>query len=283
MSSRVAGSKKSVEDGLKLGLECVENGSYDKALDAFCTKYQINPEFKSKLDQLKNYKIVLIADDSGSMRAESDANLEGIRTRWDEMHQMCRLLIELYAIFNPEGIDVHFLNQEDPMKGVKTVKDKRLVNTFKQQPAGPTPICNILTKVLNDEIQDPRIIIIATDGEPTTMDGKTSEVRRLRQILANRNASRNFVSIVACTGDDDVLAYLNNWDVAIANLDVVDDFRSERAEVLRAQGDDFQFNYADYVIKLVLGAVDPYFDRLDELTAARREILRQQGCNCTIL
>jgi hypothetical protein len=148
---------------------------------------------------------------------------------------------------------------------------------------GGTPTCEVLQRILNDEIFDPRIIIIATDGEAIARDG-SSDMPRLRQVLVDRNADKNFVSIVACTGDDAVLDVLNRLDVQIRNLDVVDDYRSERAEVLTAQGYDFPFNYRDYVIKLVLGAVDPYFDKLDEMTAARRaELKRASSCNCTIL
>ncbi len=40
-------------------------------------------------------------------------------------------------------------------------------------------------------------------------------------------------------------SYLNNWDKKIPNLDVADDYRSERQEIHQAQGKDFPFSFGD--------------------------------------
>jgi type IV secretory pathway VirB6-like protein len=40
-------------------------------------------------------------------------------------------------------------------------------------------------------------------------------------------------------------SYLNNWDKKIPNLDVADDYRSERQEILQVQGKDFPFSFGD--------------------------------------
>ena len=40
-------------------------------------------------------------------------------------------------------------------------------------------------------------------------------------------------------------SYLNNWDKKISNLDVADDYRSERSEIHKAQGKDFPFSFGD--------------------------------------
>lgn len=39
--------------------------------------------------------------------------------------------------------------------------------------------------------------------------------------------------------------YLNDWDKRIPNLDVADDYRSERQEILKAQGKNFPFSFGD--------------------------------------
>ena len=44
-------------------------------------------------------------------------------------------------------------------------------------------------------------------------------------------------------------------DDSIENIDVVDDYISERAQVLMIQGNSFAFNTGDYVVKTLLGAV----------------------------
>jgi hypothetical protein len=68
------------------------------------------------------------------------------------------------------------------------------------------------------------------------------------------------------------VAYLNDVDRDVPNVDVSDDFSSEKKEILRAQGSNFHFTYGDYVVKALLGSVDPYFDQLDA----------QPGC-CSIV
>jgi hypothetical protein len=40
-------------------------------------------------------------------------------------------------------------------------------------------------------------------------------------------------------------SYLNEWDKKIPNLDVADDYRSEREEIHKAQGKDFPFSFGD--------------------------------------
>lgn len=41
--------------------------------------------------------------------------------------------------------------------------------------------------------------------------------------------------------------YLNRLDKKVKNLDVVDDFRNEKAEVRKARGLNYSFSYGDYV------------------------------------
>ncbi|CAF4036771.1 unnamed protein product [Rotaria sp. Silwood1] len=60
------------------------------------------------------------------------------------------------------------------------------------------------------------------------------------------------------------MSYLNDWDKVIPNLDVVDDYRSEKEEILACQGKSFPFSYGDYVVKILMGGIDSWFDEWDE-------------------
>lgn len=51
------------------------------------------------------------------------------------------------------------------------------------------------------------------------------------------------------------------------NVDVVDDYASERAEVRKKKGQNHPFSMGDYVCKLLLGAVDPQLDKSDEINS----------------
>lgn len=41
------------------------------------------------------------------------------------------------------------------------------------------------------------------------------------------------------------MEYLNNWDRNIPNLDVVDDYKSEKKQIRDCQGKDFPFSFGD--------------------------------------
>ena len=45
--------------------------------------------------------------------------------------------------------------------------------------------------------------------------------------------------------DDECMEYLNDWDKRIDNLDVVDDYRTEKKQILDCQGRDFPFSFGD--------------------------------------
>ena len=85
-------------------------------------------------------------------------------------------------------------------------------------------------------------------------------------------------------------SYLNHWDKQIPHLDVADDYRSERHQILKMQGKDFPFSFGDvcssknffsrdrilvfvflskYVVKVLMGSVDEWFDTLDERRVSR--------------
>jgi hypothetical protein len=81
-----------------------------------------------------------------------------------------------------------------------------------------------------------------------------------------RNA-KTFTTIVSCTDDDQTMEYLNNWDLTIPRLDVIDDFRNEKLEILRSQGSNFKFSFGDYIVKSLIGSIDPEMDNMDERRA----------------
>jgi hypothetical protein len=58
--------------------------------------------------------------------------------------------------------------------------------------------------------------------------------------------------------------YLNKWDRKIPRLDVVDDYKNERIEILQSKGHNYRFSYGDYIVKILIGSLDPQLDNLDE-------------------
>lgn len=262
------------------------------------TKYDINYDFAFRLRAIEGFEVVMILDDSSSMYTPSidrnQANLSPfsqLPTRWDELKHVVSIVVDLASTLDPDGIDIYFLNRP----ALLHVSDSSQLNeTFSRLPNGPTPITRVLHEVLNikrPQIHDRKLLIlIATDGLPTDDNGQ-NDLKRLEKVLRTErypSMERIYITFIACTNDLQSVGYLNRFDKAIPNIDVLDDYQSERAEILAVQGKNFPFSYGDYVVKILMGSIDRWFDKLDEkkikLTNidAQRQNNFTRDKNCTI-
>jgi hypothetical protein len=57
---------------------------------------------------------------------------------------------------------------------------------------------------------------------------------------------------------------LNRWDVKIPNLDVTDDYTSEKDQIKKIKGKKYRFSFGDYVVKSMVGSIDAKLDQMDE-------------------
>lgn len=231
-----------------------------------CAQHEVSQQFAQYLRRLIDYKVVLICDDSGSMRERTDHN----ETRWDELRRFVRTVFAACAPMQNSPLDVYFLNRP----GALGVRDMEQIEAaFVAPPKGWTPIVPALRLALAqplDATYAGRLFIVCTDGEPTNESGKV-DTRQLRQVLELERGARDYVTFLACTDDEQAIGYLNRWDVEIKQVDVCDDYHSERKEVLAAQGAQFHFSFADYVVKVLMGAVVPELDQLDEKRPMRQQ------------
>ena len=249
----------------------MDTGRYinEAELNDICAYHEINPMFLNYLIKMVNYKIVIIGDDSGSMNRLTNLG----DTRWDELCKFIHTVFSLTKFVENNPIDIYFLNRPSILN-VKRMEDISMA--FENRPKGYTPIVPVLKNILNQPLGDyeGRIIIIATDGEPTDEYNKVN-IEQLKNTLTFERSGADYITFLACTDDKDCLKYLNKWDKEIINVDVVDDFISEREEVLLAQGEDFRFTYADYVVKIVMGCVIHELDILDENLHVKKETPRR--------
>ncbi|CAF2364225.1 unnamed protein product [Rotaria sp. Silwood2] len=270
-----------------------------KKFENIIRKYNINYDFAYRLRALEGFEIVMIIDDSTSMRTpiidydqEYISSFNQLPTRWDELKHIVSIIVDLAGTLDPVGIDIYFLNRQ-PLLHV--IDSSQLHETFSRLPNGPTPITRVLNYILNlkrSHIYERKLLIlIATDGLPTDDNGQ-NDLNSLEKVLLYErypSIDRMYVTFIACTNDLQTVTCLNNFDKNIPYVDVLDDYQSERMEVLNVQGKHFPFSYGDYVVKLLLGSIDPWFDYLDEKKVKLTSLGRNQQenssthkINCTI-
>lgn len=230
------------------------------------SRYEIKYEYCQKLRQLEGFEIVFLCDDSGSMTQIIDDDGDPFskkKTRWDELKHTVSIIMELATVLDKDGIDLYFLNRP-PVYNVFSIEQVHSV--FQFLPNGYTPLTQAIDRIFKEKesvIKEGKLLlIIATDGEPTDHMGN-STIEQFIKRLTNR-PKNVFVSIMACTDNDESMKYLNNLDKITDGIDVNDDYRSELKEIQEAQGMDYRFSYGDYVVKSLLGSIDPTIGNQDQ-------------------
>jgi hypothetical protein len=68
-------------------------------------KYEIQEELGQRLRALQDYEIILLCDDSGSMKTTVD---NSARTQWDELRDFVKIILEIGTIVDSTGVDIYF-------------------------------------------------------------------------------------------------------------------------------------------------------------------------------
>ena len=240
-------------------------------LQALAGQHEIRSDWVMKLRQLESFDIVVLCDDSGSMSTVSMGGGGGgprpqnpyapLPTRWTELQSTLSILLQLCSALNP-SIDVYFLNRP-PILGVSD--PNQVAVAFQSPPSGFTPLSKAFRYIMGAKqavlAEKKLLLLIFTDGQPTDDHGRT-DIRTFLNDLASKPPTV-FVSLIACTDDDQAVEWMNEADEHIPNVDTSDDYASERQEVLRAQGQRVPVSFGDSITKCLLAPLDPYFDNLD--------------------
>lgn len=218
--------------------------------------------------------VVVIADDSGSMRTPvrnspvAPPPGKYVTTRWDELMHFLQLVVRIGGELAGE-VDFHFLNAG----AVEKVEAwEQVAPVADQGPTGYTPLISAMRTVFakyNPEVTERRLItIIATDGVPSDCPAGVDAERAVSDILQRRPCiDKSFVTFLSCTDNDQDVAYLKRLDAGVKNVDEVDDYNSERSEVMKAKRKLYlNFSVGDWALKAVVGATIAAWDQSDEAT-----------------
>lgn len=206
--------------------------------------------------------VYVVGDDSFSMTADASTPHGTRQSRWKELLSNLQRLHRVLAFPNPSGaFQLMMLNSKGPggatLVPMVTEHDVAQIATW-AQPSGGTPLKACLSFLFNEVIgrNNRAIVVVLTDGEPN--DCSFSELRDLVQ----RRDHAIAVNFVMCTDEDRVVDQYNRHMDPIPFVDVHDDFHSEQLEAER-MGRDLPLNL--YLVKCLLGALLPKYDKMDEI------------------
>lgn len=235
-------------------------------LNAVLARFEITIAEANELVILQDYEVVVIADDSGSMRnPAAPAHMRQLGqpcpTRWDELKHTVSEMVELASCFDESGIDIFFLNRP-PLLEVKTSADANFARAFEALPMGSTPLTETLQQVAQRTAGErPVLLFVMTDGMPN--GGPGPFISMVKQLTAPGAKSKIRMQIMACTSEESEISWLNALDADLREVDVTDDYFAERQEVLKA-GRVTKFTRGDWCMKAMLGPVGDKFDSWDE-------------------
>ena len=221
-------------------------------------KHEITIADADDLGSLEGYEVVVIADDSGSMGLHTSER----RSRWAELGETVTTILEV-ATCVVDSADVFFLNRA-AVFDVRSGDDARLREAFNNDPSGSTPLLETLRGVVERKMdcERPVLCLVATDGEPN--GGPENFARYVRKVIAKQDTRTTFkFQFLACTDDDDSVAWLDKLDKEFKEVDCTDDYHSEKKQIL-ATGKVQHFRRSDWVMKALLGPICAKFDAMDE-------------------
>ncbi|CAF1069210.1 unnamed protein product [Rotaria sordida] len=161
-------------------------------------------------------------------------------------------------VFDKNGVDVFFLNRENAV-GITDPQD--IDRLFMPPPSGYTPLARKLQEIINfaeNRVDKEKkvLVFIATDGAPTD-DGGNPDLERFEQIMKHeRNAETTHVMFLLCTDEPDDIAYLTKFKGTMKNVDVYDDYETEKKKIRRLRGNNHAFSKGDYIVQALVGAVE---------------------------
>jgi len=230
------------------------------------------------------YDIVFFIDDSGSMSINQPS--EDNMTRWETARQIVAKIAFIATLMDQDGVLIRAFN--DPKEGNGLSSIQHVDEWFNGvHPNGGTPsgsalrnnIINPIIKpmVNNNELQRPVLIITVTDGAPNT--SPINEKQELEKVLIEtkqlfKNSkygefgiSFGFVQVDVNNEATEFLGYLDEHPIIGNFVDCTSSYFVEKNECenkYRQQGENKIFTQAEYILKLMIGSIDPVYDAKDE-------------------
>lgn len=245
--------------------------SVGNKIDQVAAVWKIPMEIAVDLVRLALYDVVIYADDSGSMAFEENGE------RIDDLKLIISRAAYIAALFDDDGIEVRFMNSQLDGNGLRS--EQEVLNLVSRvQFRGLTPLgTNLNEKVLKplvlgparaNRLKKPVLVITITDGTPA---GESQNTVNNVIVQAKNELSRSpygpgalglqFAQVGNDLRASEFLSKLDTDPVVGRMIDATSNYEVESAQ-MQALG--IQLDPQTWLVKMLLGAIDPSYDEQDE-------------------
>ena len=225
-------------------------------------KYNIKKDLVERLESLGEFEIVIVCDESGSMNEFID---EFGKTRWEVLKEIVKIVLEIATVFDENGVDVYFTRQ--PSQNV--TDPKQIDECFLKEPQGYGSVVPLLEHIFQSPeskagLDKKLLVFVATDGSLTDETNAFALPSLEKVMKEKRTSDTTHVMFLLCNNDPRSIECFAQWDRDMENVDVTSLYKMEQDIIHQYRGHDYPFSFGDYIVKLLLGAVDPELDALNE-------------------
>ena len=220
----------------------------------------------SDLPMLSAHPMVRQTRDPQGRRAQANGKV----TRWEKAEDRIHIMLDMLAYLPMERIQFTFLNrQSDNLIFSHAGKSpaqfanechQYISQLFNSKPSGGTPLYKKLSEAFGRNAGN-TMHYLFTDGEPS--DATIEQVQHL--VLTRPNPKINPLTFISCTESDKDAQWMKDIEALAPYTAELDDYISERNEVLAGQGQLFPFSRGFWLICQLVAAINPDdLDALDE-------------------
>ncbi len=281
----------------------IEGGDVLDGLTALFSMYEIPIGMLAKLRGLTPYCLNFIIDDSGSMKTATDLlfttavsyvqnrknRFVGYQqdprfmTRFEEAENRLHIMFDILSFVPTGRITFSCLNMTTPVimnhegqtpEQFAAQAHYLISQIFSYEPKYQTPTYRALK---NAFYNNPGVLTahyLFTDGLPMVNGDPMETVKNVAALIKNRpNPFYNALTLISCTTVDSECEWMKEIEEEGPYTSEIDDFNSERAEVLKDQGPCFPFSYGFWLICHLVAAINPDdLDAMDEKVPLTRHV-----------
>lgn len=251
-------------------------------VNQLCQQWRLPQEVGRDLARLGLYDIILYIDDSGSMQFEENGE------RIDDLKLILSRVVQAATLFDADGISIRFMNTQMPEGMGDHVNSEQQISQIMSSVkfAGLTPMGRELRKKVIDgivlraarqgQLRKPVLVVTVTDGQPAGDDSTHAVFDTVKyavgEVQKATGSAHGIAFQFAQVGNDtkarEFLGKLDTEPSVGGMVDCTSNFENEQQEMMN-QTPPVELTPDLWIVKLLMGAVDPSYDSKDEAKSYR--------------